>query len=78
MVQLGFPRDKTLRGSGSQSTLELTKLISFGINLSKVADRMKKIRSMESTQNGVIVISYPKAGNHFLMSILDSLGIEFN
>ena len=37
---------------------------------------MEKITSMESTENGVIVIAYPKSGNHFMMSILDALGTE--
>ena len=38
---------------------------------------MERIRNMESTENGVIVIAYPKTGNHFMMSILDALGTEF-
>ena len=43
-----------------------------------VSDRMEKIRSMDSTENAVVVIAYPKSGNHFAMSILDALGTEFD
>ena len=37
-------------------------------------DRASRVENFRSTENGVMVLAYPKAGSHLLMSIVDQLG----
>ena len=35
-----------------------------------------RVRGSLLSENGVIVIGMPKAGNHFMMSVLDAMGCD--
>ena len=37
-------------------------------------DKLRRIRNLKSTENGVVVLGIPKAGSHLCMGILDALG----
>jgi len=39
-------------------------------------EKFQTIKNMKSSENGVIVIGMPKAGNHFMMSVLDAMGCD--
>ena len=47
----------------------LLKTVTYSPDDGSIDDKLNTIKSMSSSEHGVIVVAWPKTGNHFLMAI---------
>ena len=54
---------------------KLLESVTYGLDNGSIDDKLDIIKNMTSSEHSVIVVAWPKTGNHFLMAILDALGL---